>query len=173
MDYTIVLLRRGSRVRMHAEKFQLELLRFVLLSVDKMSKKRRNNGRAKHGRGHVSLMQRLRAADCWTARNPSTFSHDHIKKIQSDLLPCAVAAAKMSLSMRDSQRRPILTLYALYLQVKRVRCEASGVLVPKDKAIKRFIVRNIVDASAVRDIQDSSVFDGANAFLSMAPVPVC
>lgn len=46
------------------------------------------------------------------------------------------------------------------MQVRRVRCEASGVMVPKDKAIKRFIVRNIVDASAIRDIQDSSVFDG-------------
>lgn len=48
----------------------------------------------------------------------------------------------------------------MLLQVRRVRCEASGVMVPKDKAIKRFIVRNIVDASAIRDIQDSSVFDG-------------
>lgn len=45
--------------------------------------------------------------------------------------------------------------------VKRVRCEDSGVLVPKDKAVKRFLVRNIVDASAVRDMQDSSTIDGA------------
>ena len=44
--------------------------------------------------------------------------------------------------------------------VKRVRCEASGVMVPKDKAIKRFVVRNIVDASAIRDLQESSVIDG-------------
>jgi ribosomal protein S26 len=53
-----------------------------------------------------------------------------------------------------------VTSLAGCLQVRRVRCEASGVMVPKDKAIKRFIVRNIVDASAIRDIQDSSVFDG-------------
>jgi small subunit ribosomal protein S26e len=44
--------------------------------------------------------------------------------------------------------------------VRRVRCEASGVLVPKDKAVKRFLVRNIVDASAIRDIQDVSTIDG-------------
>jgi small subunit ribosomal protein S26e len=61
-----------------------------------MSKKRRNGGRAKHGRGHV----------------------------------------------------------------RRVRCESSGVLVPKDKAIKRFIVRNMVDASAIRDLQDASLIEG-------------
>jgi hypothetical protein len=53
-----------------------------------------------------------------------------------------------------------ITEFAAGVQVRRVRCEASGVMVPKDKAIKRFIVRNIVDASAIRDIQDSSVFDG-------------
>lgn len=50
------------------------------------------------------------------------------------------------------------------MQVKRVRCESSGVLVPKDKAIKRFIVRNIVDASAIRDIQDSSIIEGQRSF---------
>lgn len=46
------------------------------------------------------------------------------------------------------------------VQVKRVRCESSAIMVPKDKAIKRFIVRNIVDSSAIRDIQDACVYDG-------------
>lgn len=57
---------------------------------------------------------------------------------------------------------PMLPICVFCLsQVKRVRCEASGVMVPKDKAIKRFIVRNMVDASAIRDLQDSCAIEGA------------
>ena len=41
-----------------------------------------------------------------------------------------------------------------------MRCESSAAMVPKDKAIKRFIVRNMVDASAIRDLQDACAIDG-------------
>merc|ERR1711871_773137 len=43
--------------------------------------------------------------------------------------------------------------------VKRVVCMLSGKHIPKDKAVKRFIVRNIVEASAMRDIRDASHYE--------------
>jgi small subunit ribosomal protein S26e len=44
----------------------------------------------------------------------------------------------------------------------RVRCASTAKAIPKDKAIKRFTVRNIVDASALRDIRDASAYDNYN-----------
>ena len=44
-------------------------------------------------------------------------------------------------------------------RVKRVFCESSGALVPKDKAVKRFIVRNMVESAAIRDLQEACAYE--------------
>ena len=43
-----------------------------------------------------------------------------------------------------------------------VHCENCLRLVPKDKAIKRFLIKNMVDGSSKRDIEEQSVYKTAD-----------
>ena len=43
----------------------------------------------------------------------------------------------------------------------KVNCNNCTRLVPKDKAIKRFIIKNMVDGSSKRDIEEASAYAGS------------
>ena len=48
---------------------------------------------------------------------------------------------------------------------KTIRCQNCAKMVGKDKAIKRFQMRNLVDGSSKRDIKDNFAFDAQHFVL--------
>ena len=43
-------------------------------------------------------------------------------------------------------------------RIAPVNCLNCGRLVPKDKSIRRFLIKNMVDSSSVKDVLDASIY---------------
>mmetsp|Transcript_24074 Transcript_24074/g.48617 ORF Transcript_24074/g.48617 Transcript_24074/m.48617 type:complete len:149 (+) Transcript_24074:1984-2430(+) len=43
--------------------------------------------------------------------------------------------------------------------VRRVHCIFSGKLIPKDKAVTRYVIRNIIENSSLKDVQEACYYD--------------
>jgi small subunit ribosomal protein S26e len=128
-----------------------------------MTVKRRNHGRNKHGRGHVkrvrlvtnivylviTIVERLAG---WWKLGGSWNTAMWWLRVAGRLWPPVVRKMMCVVSMEYCWYMYFLNLCCSY------RCASTGKAIPKDKAIKRFIVRNIVDASSLRDIKDASAY---------------
>ena len=101
--------------------------------------KRRNGGRNKHGRGHVKFIRCSNCGKCC----PKVFFYFIIIIISLSFFHLQICARHFNFQQ--------LTF-----------CARS---VKQDKAIKRFLVRNIVEQAAVRDVQEACVYERNNNFL--------
>ena len=107
-----------------------------------MTKKRRNTGRNKsgNGRGHVKFVRCALSMKCIpkvSARSTNTFLS----------LPRCRLLEHTRTEASAAHREPLH--------------EPTDHVLAQDKAVKRYVVRNIVDAASLRDIMEACVIDGA------------
>ncbi|WRX31648.1 Small ribosomal subunit protein eS26 - like 2 [Theobroma cacao] len=102
--------------------------------------KRRNGGRNKHGRGHVKF---IRCSNCGKCCPKVLLFLFFEKKTKGKTFVAISETVEASIILVDGASTfACLQFYACV-----------------DKAIKRFLVRNIVEQAAVRDVQEACVYE--------------